>query len=131
MMRWCFAIAALGLTGCHQPVHIGERGDVRVIADSPSVRSTIREERERQVNERQQRTSAEWQKLIYAELFNGYVSPRRREFLARFSAQPGYEIERETNGEIIGKVDDCRCALKETTNSMVLVRITSGFSKIK
>lgn len=115
------------LTACAEPVRIAEKEMVRVTNDSEDIRKMIFAEGNQQMLARRGRSSAEWQAIIHAEMFEGQEAPRRREFLQSIASAPGFDLATASNARILQTLTDCRCTLKESYgNAMVKIQITSG-----
>jgi hypothetical protein len=106
----CIALS-LFLAGCAEPVRLGER--VRVAFDSEDVRRVLFAERDTQIRERQAQSKAEYKALALTEVFENRESVRRREFLNRLDAMPGFYLETKTDARLLDTVRDCRCGMKE------------------
>jgi len=119
--------STLLLNACREPVRVAEREKVRVTNDSADIRKMIFAEGNQQMLARRGRSSAEWEAIIHAEMFEGQKAPRRREFLQSIASAPGFDLATASNAKILQTVTDCRCTLKEGYgNAMVKIQVTSG-----
>src|SRR5438552_1304064 len=107
------------LTGCPEPVRLGERGQhVHITADSKPIQTAIRSEVRRQRTDPQLHRRAETHEIP--------VSAGEREFLTLLSSSAGFDITSEADAKII-ETTGCRCTLNAIYgNRLVKLRMTSG-----